>query len=249
MEVNLIQISPTILVPFSSKDFAVLVEHGLTAAKIPEASLGLLKTTLLRNVAVAVSPLPEILTELLTRFESKLAALPHSRTRLERKENIVFLRFEYPNALDLSASSQELEADQAVLKDFEEQLELTCAHMRKYLGMYCRMLNREVKDKPEEGFRLYRFSLRDADYMDNAMYYSLQVEKPTVASLRLGPAFRIKFEHDALQEKQVLRVTNEDLCVGEWQGAMTRAFQVGSIDQKSLVEVINFLLSHCYRNY
>lgn len=242
--VNLVQISPQLLVPVTPQDYTTLNDHEFTAARIPTGSLGLIKSTLLRSVDLKIVDHDTVIHGLFAEFQKALSSLPDSKVKARDNDELLVLH--YTGDLELLDPTAVNAASEAAAKQqaFEKAFEKCCAYARKYLGMYCRRLVIQQKDRPDAGGTMYRlYSVLD-ESINNAMFYSVQFSTPTVATLDLGSSYRVRFELDTLSTKPILRITSEDLCGGDWQSNNPRTFQVNQVHSESVGNLVNFLLSH-----
>lgn len=247
---NLVQLSPNLLAPVTLEDNKALTECGYLATKIPAATLGLLRTTVLKNIAIRIRSWEEVSEGLFDQFRESLTSIPDVKVKKDKDDPEVVLMFwkvgDAMGAIDLGKKSKDKDDTPALPNEavFRKALDERCNQMRQYLGQYCRTLSVHHQDRPDLGGRVYRLSCVFDESLPNSMFYTSVKPVPTCAYLNLSTAYRVKFELDTLNTHPIFRIQGEDLIGGEWQPAQARSFHKSQVKGDSIVSVVNFMLTH-----
>lgn len=216
------------LFPYDDEAFQTMKARHLTVFRLPEEMLPTLKHTLLRGLDIRISPFPDVYRSFMEFFiQKRLSAIPEIRTRPDRR--LLYLAFDHKH----------LEIANPIIQEF--------GFLLGRFGIKVIRENRTVNDREGKPDRaLVRLECKPDPDINPSVYFRDAIPSPegsvrlnisNCASLVFGTKPSAMFPG-----RLALSLSFEDKLGDEWVQAFVREFNQAQIQQKQLVDVMNFLL-------
>lgn len=243
-------------VPFKLPDLEALHSLGCRLTKFPNASMGVLRNTVLRGAELSVIDWAEAKERLMQNFcEGLQATFPEHRVKMDGTSDFGVLLKQERDVVDTILTEERLPRKSntpppSVLAEqaFQDSLKKMTARLTQYAGCYCHRVRTAYRDKEGTGARVYRFILSPDYAMSNVGYYLPEVaSKDQECTLQLGSAYRLRFCVSSLEGKPTLAVVAQDHIGDQWVDGLRRTFHLSQIEDKSVLSVAQFFLATLYK--
>lgn len=207
------------LYPVSPDDYKVMIASGVSAARLPVASLDILKATLLKGVKVTLHAWADAFEALHTRI-TEAAAVKGLQVKVEG-----------PTIFILQPEGSESE----------------CRHLldqiTHYMSRYSLRTKKEAKTKPS-GAKLWRLAFTYDLDIPNALFYSDAPKPATVATVDFQ-FWRVHFAIEDISGVPSFVITTQDKINSEWVSSGTnRSFPLRKLSRENAYELANFFLQN-----
>lgn len=226
------------LFPCTKHDRQLMLDRGITPAKLPVACLDVLKSTMMKGVKFQLynwtSTLKSLTKQFVTSMPEGLEAKPGPNHDSDAGVFSVMVFVPSPEA--------PLEKGQADV--FAEAADHHFNNMAHYLARYCHALikQRQLKDSGT----LYLLSIEFNPDIPNAAFFSDGFVSPSIANLHLSPSFRVQMAVETLGEenRQMIAFRHQDLSGDNWNSASQRSFSPKMVKKEEVYMMVNFLLTN-----
>lgn len=212
--------------PLDESSYHILRDYNVTVFRIPQQTLDLLKSTLLKKVKIIVYVWSAIYPELIKRFLSKL---PKEGVQVKAEANWILI------GINKNLDTDEIEA-------VERHVQTRCGQLQDMTGRYGIRIS--AKSKENDGFKLTKLVLTPDDSILPSFYFGVNPKAPITQHFYLSSTCRVEFtKKQAISGGNLMHIAFEDKLGDTWSQTVVRSFPISKITKSTVEETLAFFIS------